>query len=164
MWYEILPSFVIMTGCLIVPGVATSFIHRYTNGWKVSLMLMWLWLLLTSRKHLNYLAKWRLVPLGKASGSGSVAVVSDGERQASVRDRTVFWFQGECPCVNNTTTSDAWDNACVWKIIILIHHTVKGDFLKVFLLFSKWSWRTVLLGVERICSITRNITVWQSRC
>lgn len=35
MWYEILPGFAIMTVCLIIPGVATAQIHRFTNGGKV---------------------------------------------------------------------------------------------------------------------------------
>ncbi|KAK2838780.1 hypothetical protein Q7C36_013594 [Tachysurus vachellii] len=34
MWYEILPGFAIMTVCLIVPGVATSQIQKFTNGRK----------------------------------------------------------------------------------------------------------------------------------
>ncbi|KAF4091436.1 hypothetical protein AMELA_G00036930 [Ameiurus melas] len=34
MWYEILPGFGIMTACLIIPGVATSYIHKFTNGGK----------------------------------------------------------------------------------------------------------------------------------
>ncbi|XP_038555379.1 NADH dehydrogenase [ubiquinone] 1 alpha subcomplex subunit 1 isoform X1 [Micropterus salmoides] len=39
MWYEILPSFAIMTACLIIPGVATAQIHKFTNGGKVRRML-----------------------------------------------------------------------------------------------------------------------------
>lgn len=35
MWYEILPGFAIMTVCMIIPGVATASIHRFTNGGKV---------------------------------------------------------------------------------------------------------------------------------
>ncbi|KAG8448258.1 hypothetical protein GDO86_015375 [Hymenochirus boettgeri] len=34
MWYEILPGFAIMSVCLMVPGFATTWIHRYTNGGK----------------------------------------------------------------------------------------------------------------------------------
>uniref|UniRef100_A0A3B4CVS8 NADH dehydrogenase [ubiquinone] 1 alpha subcomplex subunit 1 n=1 Tax=Pygocentrus nattereri TaxID=42514 RepID=A0A3B4CVS8_PYGNA len=34
MWYEILPGFAIMTACLIIPGVATAEIQKYTNGGK----------------------------------------------------------------------------------------------------------------------------------
>ncbi|XP_028815827.1 NADH dehydrogenase [ubiquinone] 1 alpha subcomplex subunit 1 [Denticeps clupeoides] len=34
MWYEILPGFAIMTACLIIPGVATAQIHKFTNGGK----------------------------------------------------------------------------------------------------------------------------------
>lgn len=39
-------------------------------------------------------------PLGKENCSDSVAVVSDGERQASVRIGTVSQVQGECPYVS----------------------------------------------------------------
>lgn len=45
MWYEIIPGFAIMTVCLIIPGVATASIHRFTNGGKVrrvwTLLLTW---------------------------------------------------------------------------------------------------------------------------
>ncbi|OCT67590.1 NADH dehydrogenase [ubiquinone] 1 alpha subcomplex subunit 1 [Xenopus laevis] len=34
MWYEILPGYAIMTACLMVPGLATAWIHRFTNGGK----------------------------------------------------------------------------------------------------------------------------------
>lgn len=40
MWFEILPGFAIMTVCLIIPGIATTHIHRFTNGGKVSMMLV----------------------------------------------------------------------------------------------------------------------------
>lgn len=39
MWYEILPGFAVMTVCLIIPGIATAQIHKFTNGGKVSVML-----------------------------------------------------------------------------------------------------------------------------
>ncbi|XP_006003918.1 NADH dehydrogenase [ubiquinone] 1 alpha subcomplex subunit 1 [Latimeria chalumnae] len=34
MWYEILPGLAIMAGCLMVPGIATAQIHKWTNGGK----------------------------------------------------------------------------------------------------------------------------------
>ncbi|XP_034969981.1 NADH dehydrogenase [ubiquinone] 1 alpha subcomplex subunit 1 [Zootoca vivipara] len=34
MWYEILPSLGVMYVCLVIPGVATAYIHKYTNGHK----------------------------------------------------------------------------------------------------------------------------------
>ncbi|XP_053130024.1 NADH dehydrogenase [ubiquinone] 1 alpha subcomplex subunit 1 [Hemicordylus capensis] len=34
MWYEILPCATVMYVCLTIPGIATVFIHRYTNGGK----------------------------------------------------------------------------------------------------------------------------------
>ncbi|XP_023650759.1 NADH dehydrogenase [ubiquinone] 1 alpha subcomplex subunit 1 [Paramormyrops kingsleyae] len=34
MWWEILPGFAIMTACLIIPGVATAQIHKFTNWGK----------------------------------------------------------------------------------------------------------------------------------
>ncbi len=36
MWYEILPGFAIMTVCLMIPGIATAQIQKFTNGGKVS--------------------------------------------------------------------------------------------------------------------------------
>lgn len=35
MWYEILPGLGVMAVCLIIPGVATAQIHKFTNGGKV---------------------------------------------------------------------------------------------------------------------------------
>ncbi|XP_054648973.1 NADH dehydrogenase [ubiquinone] 1 alpha subcomplex subunit 1 [Dunckerocampus dactyliophorus] len=48
MWYEILPGFAIMTVCLIIPGVATAQIHKFTNGGKEKRIarLPWQWYLL----------------------------------------------------------------------------------------------------------------------
>uniref|UniRef100_A0A6P8QVN2 NADH dehydrogenase [ubiquinone] 1 alpha subcomplex subunit 1 n=1 Tax=Geotrypetes seraphini TaxID=260995 RepID=A0A6P8QVN2_GEOSA len=34
MWYEILPGMGIMAICLMIPGITTSYIHRWTNGGK----------------------------------------------------------------------------------------------------------------------------------
>merc|ERR1712212_815381 len=34
MWYEIVPVWGIMTACLIFPGLATHWIHKFTNGGK----------------------------------------------------------------------------------------------------------------------------------
>ncbi|KAG3272823.1 NADH dehydrogenase [ubiquinone] 1 alpha subcomplex subunit 1 [Ictidomys tridecemlineatus] len=34
MWFEILPGLGIMGACLLIPGVATVYIHRFTNGGK----------------------------------------------------------------------------------------------------------------------------------
>ncbi|KAM4018943.1 NADH dehydrogenase [ubiquinone] 1 alpha subcomplex subunit 1 [Anomaloglossus baeobatrachus] len=34
MWYEILPGLGIMTVCLMVPGISTIYINRWTNGGK----------------------------------------------------------------------------------------------------------------------------------
>ncbi|KAM4810094.1 NADH dehydrogenase [ubiquinone] 1 alpha subcomplex subunit 1 [Rhinophrynus dorsalis] len=34
MWYEILPGYAIMTACLMIPGLSTAWIHRFTNGGK----------------------------------------------------------------------------------------------------------------------------------
>ena len=35
MWFEILPGMAVMAVCLLIPGVATARIHRFTNGGKV---------------------------------------------------------------------------------------------------------------------------------
>ncbi|XP_047402501.1 NADH dehydrogenase [ubiquinone] 1 alpha subcomplex subunit 1-like [Sciurus carolinensis] len=34
MWFKILPGLGIMGMCLVIPGVATAYIHRFTNGSK----------------------------------------------------------------------------------------------------------------------------------
>ncbi|XP_043913294.1 NADH dehydrogenase [ubiquinone] 1 alpha subcomplex subunit 1 [Protopterus annectens] len=34
MWYETLPGIAIMAACLMVPGISTIWIHRWTNGGK----------------------------------------------------------------------------------------------------------------------------------
>ncbi|XP_006904747.1 NADH dehydrogenase [ubiquinone] 1 alpha subcomplex subunit 1 [Pteropus alecto] len=34
MWFEILPGIAVMGVCLLIPGVATAHIHRFTNGGK----------------------------------------------------------------------------------------------------------------------------------
>nr|XP_044995926.1 NADH dehydrogenase [ubiquinone] 1 alpha subcomplex subunit 1 [Jaculus jaculus] len=34
MWFEILPGLSIMGLCLFIPGVATTYIHRFSNGGK----------------------------------------------------------------------------------------------------------------------------------
>uniref|UniRef100_A0A2K6F028 NADH dehydrogenase [ubiquinone] 1 alpha subcomplex subunit 1 n=1 Tax=Propithecus coquereli TaxID=379532 RepID=A0A2K6F028_PROCO len=34
MWFEILPGLAIMGTCLVIPGVAIAYIHRFTNGGK----------------------------------------------------------------------------------------------------------------------------------
>lgn len=39
MWFEILPGIAVMGACLLIPGVATAYIHRFTNGGKVRRLL-----------------------------------------------------------------------------------------------------------------------------
>ncbi|NXC46263.1 NDUA1 dehydrogenase, partial [Penelope pileata] len=34
MWYEILPGMAVMGVCLSIPGFATMFMHRWSNGGK----------------------------------------------------------------------------------------------------------------------------------
>uniref|UniRef100_A0A5F9DH89 NADH dehydrogenase [ubiquinone] 1 alpha subcomplex subunit 1 n=1 Tax=Oryctolagus cuniculus TaxID=9986 RepID=A0A5F9DH89_RABIT len=34
MWFEILPGVAIMAVCLSIPGVATAYINKFTNGRK----------------------------------------------------------------------------------------------------------------------------------
>ncbi|XP_078542095.1 NADH dehydrogenase [ubiquinone] 1 alpha subcomplex subunit 1 [Lissotriton helveticus] len=48
MWYEILPGLAVMTGCLMVPGLTTIWIHRFTNGGKEKrvALLPYQWLLM----------------------------------------------------------------------------------------------------------------------
>ncbi|KAI5929429.1 NADH dehydrogenase [ubiquinone] 1 alpha subcomplex subunit 1 [Manis javanica] len=39
MWFEILPGIAVMAACLVIPGVATAHIHRFSNGGKVRRLL-----------------------------------------------------------------------------------------------------------------------------
>ncbi|OCT65966.1 NADH dehydrogenase [ubiquinone] 1 alpha subcomplex subunit 1 [Xenopus laevis] len=64
MWYEILPGYAIMTACLMVPGLATAWIHRFTNGGKEKRIARfdYQWYLMerdkrVSGKHLYYKSK-----------------------------------------------------------------------------------------------------------
>ncbi|XP_042558438.1 NADH dehydrogenase [ubiquinone] 1 alpha subcomplex subunit 1 [Dipodomys spectabilis] len=34
MWFEIVPGLLIMGVCLAIPGVSTSYIHKFSNGGK----------------------------------------------------------------------------------------------------------------------------------
>ncbi|GAA6223058.1 NADH dehydrogenase [ubiquinone] 1 alpha subcomplex subunit 1-like [Lates japonicus] len=55
MWYEILPGLGIMTACLIIPGVATAYIHRFTNGGKEKRIARapWQWYLMERDKRVS---------------------------------------------------------------------------------------------------------------
>lgn len=80
MWYEILPGFAIMTVCLMIPGIATAQIHKFTNGGKVIAMLAAnvandQFVIFCSRNYSNL-----VVLLGKENRPGSMAVAFDGER------------------------------------------------------------------------------------
>ncbi|XP_063793404.1 NADH dehydrogenase [ubiquinone] 1 alpha subcomplex subunit 1 [Pseudophryne corroboree] len=64
MWYEILPGFAIMLGCLTIPGLSTVYIHRWTNGGKEKRVarLPYQWYLMkrderVSGEHLYYKSK-----------------------------------------------------------------------------------------------------------
>lgn len=35
MWFEILPGLAIMGVCLVIPGVSTAYIQKFSNGGKV---------------------------------------------------------------------------------------------------------------------------------
>ncbi|XP_061832663.1 NADH dehydrogenase [ubiquinone] 1 alpha subcomplex subunit 1 [Nerophis lumbriciformis] len=43
MWYEILPGFAIMTVCLIIPGVATAQLNKFSNGGKEKRVARYPW-------------------------------------------------------------------------------------------------------------------------
>ncbi|XP_006758001.1 PREDICTED: NADH dehydrogenase [ubiquinone] 1 alpha subcomplex subunit 1 [Myotis davidii] len=34
MWFEILPGLAVMGVCLLIPGIATAHIHKFSNGGK----------------------------------------------------------------------------------------------------------------------------------
>ncbi|KAG8510657.1 NADH dehydrogenase [ubiquinone] 1 alpha subcomplex subunit 1, partial [Galemys pyrenaicus] len=48
MWFEILPGVAVMGVCLFVPGVATAYIHRFSNGGK-------------EKRIANYAYQWNLM-------------------------------------------------------------------------------------------------------
>uniref|UniRef100_A0A8B9H4K5 NADH dehydrogenase [ubiquinone] 1 alpha subcomplex subunit 1 n=1 Tax=Astyanax mexicanus TaxID=7994 RepID=A0A8B9H4K5_ASTMX len=60
MWYEILPGFAIMTVCLIVPGIATAHIHKFTNGGKEKRIVRvpYQWYLMNRDKQLSGTGKY----------------------------------------------------------------------------------------------------------
>ncbi|XP_019934539.1 NADH dehydrogenase [ubiquinone] 1 alpha subcomplex subunit 1 [Paralichthys olivaceus] len=60
MWYEILPGFAIMTVCLIIPGVATAQIHKFTNGGKEKRIarIPWQWSLMERDKRVSGTGKY----------------------------------------------------------------------------------------------------------
>ncbi|XP_077588653.1 NADH dehydrogenase [ubiquinone] 1 alpha subcomplex subunit 1 [Stigmatopora nigra] len=43
MWYEILPGLSIMAVCLMIPGIATANIHKFTNGGKEKRIARYPW-------------------------------------------------------------------------------------------------------------------------
>ncbi|XP_033994217.1 NADH dehydrogenase [ubiquinone] 1 alpha subcomplex subunit 1 [Trematomus bernacchii] len=55
MWYEILPGLAAMTICLIIPGIATTYVHRFTNGGKEKRIARqpWQWYLLERDKRVS---------------------------------------------------------------------------------------------------------------
>ncbi|AWP11839.1 NADH dehydrogenase 1 alpha subcomplex subunit 1 [Scophthalmus maximus] len=55
MWYEILPGFAIMTVCLMIPGIATAQIHKFTNGGKEKRVarVPWHWYLMQRDKRVS---------------------------------------------------------------------------------------------------------------
>ncbi|XP_053179911.1 NADH dehydrogenase [ubiquinone] 1 alpha subcomplex subunit 1 [Scomber japonicus] len=55
MWYEILPGFAIMTACLIIPGVATSQIHKLMNNGKEKRVarVPWHWYMMARDERLS---------------------------------------------------------------------------------------------------------------
>lgn len=52
MWYEILPGLGIMAVCLMIPGIATANIHKFTNGGKEKRVarVPWHWYLMERDK------------------------------------------------------------------------------------------------------------------
>ncbi|XP_030595131.1 NADH dehydrogenase [ubiquinone] 1 alpha subcomplex subunit 1 [Archocentrus centrarchus] len=55
MWYEILPGLGLMAVCLIVPGVATAQIQKFTNGGKEKRVarVPWQWYLMERDKRVS---------------------------------------------------------------------------------------------------------------
>ncbi|XP_041845548.1 NADH dehydrogenase [ubiquinone] 1 alpha subcomplex subunit 1 [Melanotaenia boesemani] len=52
MWYEILPGLGLMTVCLTIPGIATMYIQKFTNGGKEKRIarVPWQWYLMERDK------------------------------------------------------------------------------------------------------------------
>ncbi|XP_070819101.1 NADH dehydrogenase [ubiquinone] 1 alpha subcomplex subunit 1 [Chaetodon trifascialis] len=55
MWYEILPGAAVVTACLIIPGVSTALIHKFTNGGKEKRIarVPWHWQLMERDRRLS---------------------------------------------------------------------------------------------------------------
>ncbi|KAM4554829.1 NADH dehydrogenase [ubiquinone] 1 alpha subcomplex subunit 1 [Odontesthes bonariensis] len=55
MWVEILPGLGIMTICLIIPGIATAQIQKFTNGGKEKRVarMPWQWYLMERDKRVG---------------------------------------------------------------------------------------------------------------
>ncbi|XP_014838302.1 PREDICTED: NADH dehydrogenase [ubiquinone] 1 alpha subcomplex subunit 1 [Poecilia mexicana] len=55
MWYEILPAFGLMTACMIIPGILTTHIHKFTNGGNEKRIARnpWQWYLMERDKRVS---------------------------------------------------------------------------------------------------------------
>lgn len=128
MWYEILPGMAIMGVCLCIPGLCTTFMHRWCNGGKVSasgpprpsealgprpvsrplsLRLPLCALPVPLRN-----AQLR-VPAGEEDCPQSVPMDADGKGPESVGGQQVLRVQGRCwagPCA----LSSVLDTGCCW--------------------------------------------------
>ncbi|XP_037593891.1 NADH dehydrogenase [ubiquinone] 1 alpha subcomplex subunit 1-like [Cebus imitator] len=55
MWFEILPGLAAMGMCLLIPGVSTAYIHRFTNGGKEKRVahVLYPWNLVERDRHIS---------------------------------------------------------------------------------------------------------------
>ncbi|KAF7228414.1 NADH dehydrogenase [ubiquinone] 1 alpha subcomplex subunit 1 [Nothobranchius furzeri] len=55
MWYEILPGLSLMAVCLMIPGFATNYIHKFTHGGKEKRVarVPWQWYLMERDKRVS---------------------------------------------------------------------------------------------------------------
>lgn len=78
MWFEILPGLAIMGVCLVIPGVSTAYIHKFSNGGKVRR---------PTRPRVGF--PDRIVPLGTVGDGGHLqwATVAVWMRNRSVKEK-----------------------------------------------------------------------------
>ncbi|XP_076005240.1 NADH dehydrogenase [ubiquinone] 1 alpha subcomplex subunit 1 [Genypterus blacodes] len=60
MWYEILPGLGIMTACLIIPGICTTNIQKFTHGGKEkrTARVPWHWTLMDRDRRISGTGKY----------------------------------------------------------------------------------------------------------
>lgn len=115
----------------------------------------------------NTSSETNLFPVGEENRSGSVALVSDGERQASVGIRTLLWLQGESRCVKTFCKKKSSDLDCAYfpkKVYFYIYNIYRHTHIYIHTWETKWSGckttkQTDHRGVQRYWYVS---TLWKS--